>query len=217
MFTHLEEILLSYADTLPLPLFSFVASLVEEVIAPIPSPAVMIIAGTVASLQGMTIADLLLLSVIAALGKTVGALFIYFVSGKLEEVVMGKFGGFFGVTYADIEKFRTRLTGGYRDYFLLTLFRTLPFVPSTLVSIGCGLLKVPLKLYIVCTMIGTIFRDIFYLYFGFMGTAYLGTLIEGSSSLESIIQGLALLTIILGLLFVYMKRRKKEKPISPPL
>ena len=45
MFHTLEQTLLSYADKLPLEIFLFIGSIVEEVIAPIPSPFVPVAAG----------------------------------------------------------------------------------------------------------------------------------------------------------------------------
>lgn len=208
MFTQLESSLLALAHTVPLELFAFVASFIEEVVAPIPSPTVMVLTGTIASFQSYTILGLLFLAIIAALGKTIGAIVVYFITDRAENLIMERFGKFIGVSHEDVESFGEKLGNGYRDYFLLTLFRALPFVPSVVVSVGSGLLKVPLRLFIITTFFGTIIRDSIYLYFGFVGTQLLGALIQKSASVETLIELLALIGILVILGFLYHKRAR---------
>lgn len=208
MIAYFEELLISLITSLPLEGFAFIASFVEEIIAPIPSPAIMIAAGSFAKLQGLELSSLILLSIIAAFGKTIGALVLYFITGKIGELILKKFGGFFNVTLESVSDFGKKLGRGWRDYTLLIILRTLPFVPSSLVSVGCGFLKVPLRLFIVTTFFGSILRGGMYLYFGYMGTEVLGAFIKKSASLESFIELFALIGIAGVLGFVYLKRRK---------
>ncbi len=209
MFFFLEAQLLALIQTVPLEVFVCVASFIEEVIAPIPSPTVMVASGSFAALQGYTLPSLILLACIGAIGKTLGALVVYFITFKLEGVIIEKFGRFFGITMSDIDRFGTKLTGGVRDYAILTFFRALPIMPSSLVSVGCGLLKVPLPLFIVSTFLGTIVRDSVYLYAGFVGTAALTNFIAHSTALESWVQlGIVMLT---GALFVYIIYKRKKR------
>lgn len=207
MFTHLEELLLSYIHTLPLELFAFVASFIEEVIAPIPSPTVMVMTGSFAALQDRALSALILIAIIAAVGKTIGALIVYFITDKMEDLIVTRFGRFFGVTHEEIERLGTKLGHGARDYLLLTFFRALPIMPSSVVSVGCGLLKVPLRLYIISTFLGTILRDSVYLYVGFVGTTALSSFVSKSSSIESIIQLLIVGAFAVLLGYLYIKRR----------
>ena len=62
MFSYLETMLISFSNILSVPWFVFIASIVVEVVAPIPSPTVMVIAGSVASVQSYTIQGLLILA-----------------------------------------------------------------------------------------------------------------------------------------------------------
>jgi membrane protein DedA with SNARE-associated domain len=209
MFYFLEAQLLALIQTVPLEVFVCVASFIEEVIAPIPSPTVMVASGSFAALQGYTVSSLILLACIGALGKTLGALVVYFITFKLEGVIIEKFGRFFGITMSDIDRFGTKLTGGVRDYVILTFFRALPIMPSSLVSVGCGLLKVPLPLFIVSTFLGTIVRDSVYLYAGFVGTTALTDFIAHSTALESWVQlGIVML---MGALFIYVIYKRKKR------
>lgn len=196
MFAQLESILISFANTLPLEVFVFIASFVEEVIAPIPSPTVMLVAGSFARVQDYAFFALVLLALIGAVGKTVGALVVYFITDKGEDFVMEKFGKFFGVTHEDVEKLGKKLGNGVRDYVVLTLLRAFPFMPSVVVSVGGGLLKVPLPLFITSTFLGTILRDGLYLYAGYAGATALFAIINKSSNLETYIEVLVALAVV---------------------
>lgn len=208
MFEQLEQLLLSYGGILPLEVFAVLASFIEEVIAPIPSPAVMVVTGTLAALQERSPYALIHLSVLAALGKLAGALVVYFVADKAEDILTGRFGRFFGITHREIESFGKRVGKGARDYFVLTGLRALPIVPSSLVSIGSGVLKVRFMPFVVSTFLGTIVRDFVYLYFGYKGIEALGVFLERSFAVESLIQSAAVIGIGVLLVFAYFKRKK---------
>jgi len=209
MFLQLEALLLSFAQTLSLEVFVLVASFIEEVIAPIPSPTVMLIAGSFAKVQEYTVFMLIPLALIGAVGKTVGALLVYYVSDKAEDVVMHKFGKFFNVTHEDVENLGKKLGNGIRDYVLLTVLRTLPFIPSVVISAGSGLLKVPLPLFIVSTFLGTIFRDCFYLYAGYIGAQALTAIIAQSTNLETYIEVIVVLSVLIFIGYRVYQRKIK--------
>lgn len=208
MFSNLEAILLSFIDTLPLEIFVFVASFIEEVIAPVPSAAVLLVTGSFAAIQGKTLLDLIPLAVIAALGKTIGAIIVYFFSDKIGGMVITKFGNFFDVSHDSIKEFGSKITGGPRDYLFLIAFRALPILPSSVVSIGCGLMKIPLRLFIITTFIGTIVRDSIFLYIGYQGTEILSAIATHSATIESQIQMGVLVVVVLVLAYFYFKRKR---------
>lgn len=207
MFTTLEIALISLLHTLPLEVFAFVASFIEEVIAPIPSPTVMVLTGSAASVQEYTLYGLIVLALIAALGKTLGALVVYTIADRGENFILEKFSRFSRVSHTDIERLGAHLRGDLRDYVLLTTLRALPFIPSVVVSVGSGLLKVEKRLFIVSTILGTIIRDSVYLYFGFVGTDVLGDIITGSASVETAIEIGALMCVVIGFVYLYMRRK----------
>ena len=212
MFTYLETVLLSFMEVLPLEAFVFIASIIEEIVAPIPSPTIMMLSGSLAQFQGRTLYLLIPLALIGACGKTLGALVVYFLSDRFEDVLMRRFGHFLNVSHDDVEAFGAKLGKGYRDYALLTLFRALPFVPSVLVSVGCGVLKVPLPIFITSTFLGTIFRDGFYLYAGFVGTKVLEEFIATSTHVEEyiVIYGVLIVAVVLTRLY-FIRRKLRSK------
>jgi len=208
MFSEFEAILLSLIHTLPLELFVFVASFIEEVIAPIPSLAVLLLTGSFAAIQERTVIELIPLAIIAALGKTIGAIIVYYFSEKIGNLMLTKFGRFFDISPEAVKTFSESITGTPRDYLLLTLFRALPILPSSVVSISCGLLKIPLRLFIVTTVIGTIVRDSIFLYAGYQGTQLLGSLATHSATIESFVQMTFLTCVALVLVYLYLRRRR---------
>lgn len=213
MFSGLEHILLSTIHSLSLEVFVFLASFIEEVIAPIPSPTVMVVTGSFALLQERSLYALIPLSLIGALGKTLGALVVYFITFKAEHVVMHKFGRFFNVTQVDVDRFGSRIGKGKRDYFMLIALRAIPFVPSVIVSVGSGLLKVSLPLFIVSTFVGTIVRDGIYLYAGFVGTVAVTRFVNQSTHLETYIEVIVVAIVAIFVLkkcFFIQKFEKKD-------
>ncbi len=210
MFDALEAQLTTLIHTLPLEVFVFIASFIEEVIAPIPSLTVMVLSGSFAAIQDYSLAALFMLAIFGALGKTIGAVIVYFIADRLEDVIVARFGKFFGITSLEIESFGKKLTGEMRDYLILTGIRAFPFIPSSVVSVGCGLLKIPRRLFIVTTFLGTIIRDGIYLYFGYAGTAALGYFIQISDHMESWITLIAILGF-LALCLLYYRRAQARK------
>lgn len=211
MFHQIEALILSYAPLLPLPAFAALASFAEEIVAPIPSGPVMLITGTLAQVQGYTLPLLVGLALVAAVGKLAGSLVVYFIADKAEDVFAARFAKFVGVSHEELERFGARLGNGWKDYVLLTLLRTLPFVPSVVVSFGAGMLKVRLKLFIFATFIGSILRDFIFLYAGFVGLTYAEELMEQFSTLESIGQVAIVSTLALALfVFIFVRWRKRR-------
>lgn len=210
MFSILEAKLLVLVEHLPLEAFVVVASFIEEVVAPIPSPTVMTLTGSLAEIQGYTYVGLITLALLGAVGKTVGALIVYGVADKLEDLIVVRFGSYFDISREDIARFGAKLTGKPCDYIVLTLLRSAPFIPSSVVSVGSGLLKVPLQLYIVTTFIGTIVRDSVYLYAGYVGLQILKDLLPYFDHTETAIEILAVLSVLTLLSFWYYRKKKKQ-------
>ncbi len=211
MFSYLEQILISYASHAHLTIFSFVVSFIEEMIPPIPSVTVVLVAGSMALVQGYTIYGLIILSIFGALGKTFGACVVYFVIDKVEDLLANKIIKFFGVSHEQIESLGASLGHGSKNYLILIILRALPIVPSFLISVGGGLLKIPFKVFFITTFIGSIFRDFVYIYLGYIGTnVVISFFIKKTTTIESAIQVIAVLGIVTFLGYLYYRRRKNK-------
>jgi membrane protein DedA with SNARE-associated domain len=202
------KILESYATRMPIELFVFFGSFIEEVIAPIPSPFVMTLAGSIAKAQDQTISYLVILSILGAIGKTLGALVLYIIADKTEDIIISKFGKFLGVSHKDIERIGKRLNKGWRDNIFLFMARALPIIPSAPVSVVCGIIKINMKTYISSTFLGTCVRNMLFLYVGYVGVSSYEHILGGLDSIESLVQ-IAIGIILAGIIiWAYYKRRK---------
>ncbi len=211
MFINLDQILTIIASHIPLPFFAFLASAIEEMIPPVPSPSVMMISGFLASVQAYSIYGFIFIIIIGSLGKTLGAWFIYFIMDKVEDFLSTRFGKFIGLTHQDIESFGARLGKGVRDYFILIILRAIPVFPSTILSVGGGLLKINLRLFLISTFVGSLFRNALYIYLGYLGTTLAESIVKKTTSTESFVQIGVALILIIALCFMYYKRWKKQK------
>jgi membrane protein DedA with SNARE-associated domain len=204
----LIDLLHQFSEIMPLPWFAFVGAFVEEVIAPIPSPLVMTLAGSISATNDNPISYLFFLAFIGAVGKTIGSYIIYVLADKGEDVVMNKFGKLLGVSHREVEIIGKHLNKGWRDDFVLFLLRAVPIMPTAPVSIVCGLVKLNLRTYITSTFLGTMVRNIFYLYLGYTSLGALESVNEGIDSFEKI--GYLVILITLGLAFAYIFYQRKN-------
>ncbi len=207
----LIELMQELAQRVPLPLFTVLGAMIEEILAPIPSPVIMTLSGSLAAASNQPISYLAFLALIGAIAKTFGSWVVYLVADKAEDFIISKFGRILGVSKDDTEGFGKYLNKGWRDDIVLFLLRALPIMPTAPVSVVCGLIKLNLRTYLVSTFFGTIVRNAFYLYFGYTSLHALETINEGFDSLETI--GYIILAVLFGglTLWFYKKRRSGQE------
>ncbi len=209
MFNALEVFVFNLINTLPLEVFVVVGSFIEEVIPPIPSPGVMILAGSFAVIQDYSFGGLAFLVLLASVGKTFGALVLYSGTKYAQDYLVGTFGHVFNVTQGDIERFGKRFTGGFSDYASLAILRSIPIIPSVILSFGSGVIKLPVRVFLVGTFIGTIIRDTFYLFVGVSGTATLVAFVHNTATIETYLT-LGALIFCAGLFVYFIYTRLKK-------
>lgn len=195
------------ASQVSLPLFVIIGVFVEEVVAPIPSPLVMTLAGSISLSQNQPWIYLFYLAVIGAISKTIGSYLIYKIADKLEDIVIDKFGRFLGVSHSDTEGLGKFLSKGNRDDLALFLMRALPIVPTAPVSIISGLIKTDIKTYLISTFLGLLVRNSIYLYVGHASFGALESLNQGFDSLENIGYLFILSIILMFVIWIYRKRK----------
>jgi membrane protein DedA with SNARE-associated domain len=145
------------------------------------------------------------------LGKTLGASVVYYVADKLEDILSSKIGKFIGITHEQIEFFGSHLGRGMRDYVILIFLRALPIMPSSLISVGSGLLKVNFKLFVISTFIGSAIRDSIYIYLGYAGTKLVHEVfVKNMNSIELVFQVLVAVILVLVFIFLYYRRKKTK-------
>jgi membrane protein DedA with SNARE-associated domain len=212
--THsLIEYLNSLATVVPLPWFTFLGSFIEEIIAPIPSPLVMTLAGSLAATGNNPWTYLGLMAFVGAIGKTLASSVLYVAADKGEDLILNKFGKFFGVSHKQVESIGNKLNKGWRDDVLIIILRAVPIIPSAPVSIICGLIKLNLRTYITSTFIGTTIRNLFYLGLGYTGVNATESIILQMENYE-VVGYIILAFLLLGGFAYFYYQKNKDSIIS---
>lgn len=144
------------------PLGVFLASVIEEVIAPIPSALVMMGSGFLFISGPVNITTLLKLATFvafpAALGVSLGSLVIFYISWYGGKVIIQRWGKWVGLSWEDILKFDERVKNTKKDELLVIGGRILPVIPSVAVTALCGLVRMNVFKYTILTFIGMFIR-----------------------------------------------------------
>jgi len=209
------ESLVHFLQTNILPLGAmgvFVASVIEEVIAPIPSALVMTMSGFLLVSGPISMGNILSLvlkvAVPAALGVTLGSFVVYFAARYGGKFVIEKWGKYIGLYWSDIEKFKSYLRGTRRDEVFIGVARIVPFMPSVAISAFCGILEMNIVKYFIISFIGVFFRGII---LGAIGWQ-VGNVYEKYAKTFSSIEDTILISTILILgAFIVLKYRSESK------
>tara|TARA_B100001540_G_C15681610_1_gene585073 strand:+ start:24 stop:662 length:639 start_codon:yes stop_codon:yes gene_type:complete len=140
----------------------FVATILEQIIAPIPSAIVQLAGGffliEATSLWDMGVQVFFLVALPSAVAVCLGALLIYALSFYFGKKFVEKWGWWFGVSWDNIEKIQQHFNHSRRDIGLLFVLRTLPVVPTVAVDVFCGIIRFRIRTYIIITFFGTLIR-----------------------------------------------------------
>lgn len=190
----------------------FVASVIEEVIAPIPSALVMAMSGFLfvngPISWGVIYALIFKVAIPAALGVTLGSYLVYFVARFGGKFVIEKWGKYVGLFWTDIEKLQSRLSGTRKDELIIGMARILPIVPSVAISAFCGILEMNVFKYFIISFVGVFFRGIILGILGWqVGNVY-GKYAQTISSIENTV---LISTIFVIGVFIMLKYKGRPK------
>lgn len=189
-----------------LELFVLVASFIEELIAPIPSAFVMSTAAVLSETQNYALLSMIGIVMVAAASKTLAAVVVYIIVDKAEDAVVGKFGKVIGVTHKEVETIGKVLTKTWYDDVLFLIARSLPFIPSIIVSVVAGTIKYNFRSYVIYTYIGFCILSTFYLWIGYIG-------LEAAEAIWNQLQGNTIFRVIFVILafgVVYLLKKVKD-------
>lgn len=203
-----EEFLVGFAQKVSPEIFVVVGGLLEEIIAPIPSPLVGVTAGSIALAQHKGVPYLFFIGLIAALAKTFGCWVFYFIADKAEDVITKRFGRFLGFSHKEIESIGKLFNGTFRDEIILATIRAIPIMPTTPVSVACGFIKMRLRSYLGATFVGNYIRGMMFIFVGYSGLSVFNSVISGVNDAESIMNVVIVLALAGFLGFVYYNRKK---------
>ena len=198
----------------------FIGVMIEQVIVPIPSPLIVMGAGAILILPGLSIpnAFLQILWIIVlpgAMASTLGSYIGYMISYYGGKALVVRFQRFLNVDWEAIGHLEKRFEGR-KEAISIFLARAIPVFPISLVSIFAGLLRIPIKPFTLYTFLGSIFRCLFLGFVGWwMGATYekVATRLD---SAETIISLLMLIGMVVVLWTLYRKFRKGKGQTGIP-
>ncbi len=189
------------------------AAFLEEIIAPIPSSLVAMFAGffliptEYAWLQAIVSASLKV-AIPMSVGITTGSLVVYAIAYFGGKPIIARYGKWFGISWTTIEKTEQKFTKGYADELTLLGARILPFVPSVAISAFCGLVRYPIKTFIVLSFVGSLIRSVIMAMIGWqVRDAYI-TYVEIISQIEIFVFAVIVIAFI-SFLFLRVVKVKK--------
>lgn len=195
----------------------FLASLIEEIIIPIPSTLVQSGAGMIllggAKMSLLSFLKLgLVVAIPAALGVAVGSLLIYFIAFYGGDYALKKYGRYFLIQYDKVDALRTKLLQKKALIPSITALRFIPLFPNVLITAACGLIRVPLLSYLLSTAIG-IFIRAFYLgaigWFTGKASGYIGV-DNFFARIGSLILVLGSISLVTTSIVAYVYKRNKR-------
>ena len=134
MINNLIELIVNFAHTVPLEVFAFVGSVIEELVAPIPSPMIMTLAGSIAKAQNHHFMFLLWIALFASLAKTAMGYLYYILGDKSEDIVLKRYGKYIGVSHKEVESIGRHFNGTLKDDIIIFLLRAIPVLPTSIIS-----------------------------------------------------------------------------------
>ncbi len=195
----------------------FLASILEEIVAPIPSTLVVFSSAVLLThgLQGWDGIMVILFKIMlpASAGITIGSLFPYFLARIGEKIAVEKFGKYLGLRWSTIETMQKRVDKASSVEIAIFVTRAIPGLPSLAVSVFCGLARVPFKKYVLWSFLGCLPRNFLIGLAGWWGGRKYGVFMKIVSATESSVLVIIVsvcVSLLIGWAIFEHKRRKKK-------
>ncbi|HMP85599.1 MAG TPA: VTT domain-containing protein, partial [Candidatus Paceibacterota bacterium] len=191
----------------------FLATLLEEIVAPIPSPLVPLTAGFFLLPSNEIFINILLKAIFlialpVAVGVSIGSLVVYAIAYFGGKPLIEKTKKWIGLSWDDVQKAETKLTKGKGDEITLFILRILPVIPGVAISGFCGMVRYSIKSFVIITFFGSFVRATL---LGFLGF-YVGVMyFEYVGIISKIEKYLFAILLVIGIFFIlrflYFKRK----------
>lgn len=141
----------------------FGASILEELISPIPSSLIQMGGGALL-LHQQPFSGILILKLLgevalpAALGVTLGSLPYVWLARKYGTRIIERWGKWIGVTTKDIQTLEAKLSQTWWDDVIFVGLRAFPAVPSVTLALYAGIMRIPWTRYMILTFVGVMIR-----------------------------------------------------------
>ncbi len=192
----------------------FIGVMIEQIIVPIPSPLIIMGAGAILIMPGLSIEkaliDILWIIVLpGTIASTLGSYIGYMISFYGGRALVLRLRRFLDINWEDIENLEKRFMRK-KEGMAIFFFRAIPVFPISLVSIFAGLIRIPIKPFTIYTFLGSIFRCLFLGFFGWWVGATYQKVATRLDSVETIVSIIMLIAMGLTFTFLYYKFRKSR-------
>jgi membrane protein DedA with SNARE-associated domain len=197
-------------SVLPLEVFVFIGTCIDEIISPIPAFLVLVPAGIAAHVQNVPWFYLGVLALISGIARAASGYVLYLFADKLEDIIFANGRKFFGVSHKEMEAYGRKLgkERPVKAWLLLFFMHALPVFPGTLLSLGSGFIKLPFSIFATATLFGSAVVAVFFLALGYSGmeSAELLKKLDSTAQIVTII-----FVVILAVLIFWQYKRMKSK------
>jgi membrane protein DedA with SNARE-associated domain len=141
---------------------------IETIVVPIPSPLILMAAGSVlitSDVWYIALLNGLWISVVAALAQTVGSFFVYGIAYSGGKPLIERFERWHGVSWKEILEFEKKFKGKNQN-FIMFLLRAIPVMPLSIVSGVAGVIKMRWQEFSVFTFLGAVPRNLIFAMLG---------------------------------------------------
>jgi len=200
------------------PLGVFVGVLIESVLAPLPSPLIIMAAGFIMLPANVSIFEILMpliftITLPGAIASTLGSFIGYSIGYIGGKPLIKKFEWMLGVSWEELDKAASYFQKGFKDELIIFFARAIPIIPLSVFSALAGVLRFELKKFTIYTFLGALLRVTVLGIMGWlMGSAYQAAA-QSVDDLE-IIGYLVIAALIAVGAYYFFKNRKKFKRIK---
>jgi membrane protein DedA with SNARE-associated domain len=184
----------------------FIAAFVETIFPPIPSEIIFPLAGYVSFKADYNYFQVFLMSLSGALGSTIGAILIYYLSFKIGRTGLLKIGKYFFVSESKVKKAEE----WFKQYgiYAVLLGRLAPGIRE-IISIPAGIAKMDISKFIAFSFTGSLIWSTILVSLGY---AFGNSWSSLSDALSNFFPALfAVLVLSIGIIFViYLFKRKRD-------
>lgn len=187
--------------------------IIEEILVPIPSPAIPMAAGFLlveaTTISAALFQVLFYIAIPASVASVISSYFVYSIAYYGGEPIVRKYGKYMDISWEEVEKFEEHFVDNDNKKYYVALFRAIPIVPLSLISGSAGLFQMNWKNYGVWSFIGMLPRN--------FGLAYLGWAVKDdflaiASRIDSVSTAVAIIVVatLVGLI-LYRKTNELYK------
>jgi membrane protein DedA with SNARE-associated domain len=183
----------------------FAAAFLEVIFPPVPSEVIFPLVGFTAQNRGLGLENAIGMASVGALGSTVGAILIYFVSAKVGRMVIVRFGKRVRISEQEIEKAES----WFEKYGSIAVFtaRMIPGIRE-IISIPAGIGQMNFAKFVGYSFAGSLLWCIILTLTGYyLGEAW-SKFSEQASSAFTIVTIIVIAAIITGVGFWYSRRKR---------